>query len=165
MQNPWLFPDVFTSWHTVRGVSQRSAFLLLLGAVGTAAAAANHAETARALIAQLQGSAPDLQKKAADALTEASQLRTKGQASYADMKEEVALEWAEAATSLAKAQKTEEQARALEVRLSEAETRLSRARALLEQEAARRSRAQAALAALENNQPTPTEGTPKPEAP
>jgi hypothetical protein len=94
-------------------------------------------------------------RKGQEALRRAKSMEQAGDTAHARLALALAHEWTRVATDLIRAVTFEEKAKAVEKALSERETGTVRGRALLEETAARRGRAQAALDQLDHAAPPP----------
>ena len=167
--------DPFPSWWLGSAVSSRFR-LVVVGAMLIASHAASAEPPARdrakALLAELdktgasRGAARDAVAEAGRALGRADKARLAGDQKHGTELEELALEWAEAARDIERAAAAEARAAELEKKLTEAEAKLRTTRTLIEQAAARRARADAELAELEQSKAGPpaasTSGAPSP---
>ena len=133
----------------------------MLVASHAAAAEPPARDRAKALLAELdktgasRGAARDAVAEASRALGRADKARLAGDQKHGAALEELALEWAEAGRDLERAAAAETRAAELEKKLTEAEAKLRTTRTLIEQAAARRARADAELAELEQSKAGP----------
>jgi hypothetical protein len=129
--------------------------VFLLASSALAAPSPNAKARARELITQVKAKpgASEIAKaelaQAEHALVRADRARKSGDHAHATLLENIALEWAEAASELERAAAAEKAALELEKKLVEAEKKTVRAQALLEQTAARKARASTQLVELE----------------
>jgi hypothetical protein len=114
-------------------------------------------DRAKALLAELdktgasRSAARDAVTEANRALGRADKARLAGDQKHGAELEALALEWAEAGRDIERAAAAEARAAELEKKLTEAEAKLRTTRTLIEQAAARRARADAELAELEQS--------------
>jgi hypothetical protein len=129
--------------------------LLALSVSGLALSADDPRAQASAILAGLDKK-PEAQRlaeasiaKAKDALRRADQQRAAGDQQHGAMLEQTALEWALASELLDKTAQTEKQLAEVQTRTTELETKVFRAQALVEQNVARRARAEESVRKLD----------------
>lgn len=137
------------------------------GAPGLALAAASDDESAIQELSREASHAALVKepvRRANEALERAKSMDRAGDASHARLARALAHEWARVALDLIRAAALELKARLAEKNLDELETKTVRGRALLEETAARRGRAQEALEQLEREPPPPPQTAKPPGA-
>ncbi len=122
--------------------------LLLSTALAYAASTATPSAQATDIIGAIEGNtdqaklAADSLSKAKDALKRAGDARHSGDQEHARMLDELALEWASAASDLVRAAELEEKSSKVELEASKLEAKAVRAVAIIEEAVARKGRAE-----------------------